>query len=98
MARFSVKKVKQTKPLAFVKEKVNILSQETKDNVVLQENKEDKKVNDMTTSEKIEQVNAIVAPEVTPKFKRTRRDRGLIERTESSTIILTEDNKELLQD
>ena len=30
--------------------------------------------------------------------KRVKKDKGLIERTESSKTILTEDNKELLND
>jgi hypothetical protein len=37
------------------------------------------------------------APMAAP-VKRVKRDKGLIERTESSKTILTEDNKELLND
>ena len=39
-------------------------------------------------------VNTIPAKEV----KRIKKDKGLIERTESSKTILTEDNKQLLVD
>lgn len=52
----------------------------------------------MTTSEKIEMVNSILTNNDAPKSKRIKKDKGLIERTESSKIVLTEDNKELLID
>lgn len=53
----------------------------------------------MTTSEKIEIVNNILNnEEVQPTAKRIKKDKGLIEKTESSKIVLTEDNKELLID
>lgn len=56
----------------------------------------------MTTLEKIQQVNNLLNQtenEVTSmRVKRLNNDRGLIERTESSKIVLTEDNKELLID
>lgn len=32
------------------------------------------------------------------EIKRVKKDRGLIERTESSKIILTEDNRQVLND
>lgn len=51
----------------------------------------------MTTSEKIEMAQNVLndAPIST---KRIKKDKGLIERTESSKTVLTEDNKELLND
>jgi hypothetical protein len=54
----------------------------------------------MTTSEKIEMVNSILDDQAQNKVnaKKIKKDRGLIERTESSKIVLTEDNKELLVD
>lgn len=58
----------------------------------------DKKVNDMNTKDKITYANAILANQEDAKVKKVRKDKGLIERTESSKIILTEDNKELLND
>ncbi len=66
---------------------------------VTEENK--KKVNEqvMTTSEKIAMAQNVLsgASQAAP-VKRVKRDKGLIERTESSKTILTEDNKELLND
>ncbi len=51
----------------------------------------------MNTQEKIMAAEAILndAPR---NVKRVKKDKGLIERTESSTIVLTEDNKQLLND
>ena len=58
----------------------------------------EKKETDMNTSEKIALANDILNMESENKVKKIRKDRGLIERTESSKIILTEDNRELLKD
>ena len=53
----------------------------------------------MTTEEKIALAQAALADQAAPaSIKRVKRDKGLIERTESSKTILTEDNKELLND
>ena len=53
----------------------------------------------MTTSEKIAMAQSVLANEdKTAPVKRVKKDKGLIERTESSKTILTEDNKELLND
>lgn len=35
---------------------------------------------------------------MSPEVKRVKQDRGLIERTESSKVILTEDNRQVLND
>lgn len=59
--------------------------------------KSSKTTSDMNEMEKIataEEVMAAMAPEV----KVVKKDRGLIERTESSKIILTEDNRQVLND
>lgn len=55
----------------------------------------------MNTAEKVEMANKILAQQESmpkQKVKKIRKDKGLIERTESSKTILTEDNKELLID
>jgi hypothetical protein len=58
---------------------------------------ENKKV--MTTSEKIAMAqNVLSGTDMASPVKRVKKDKGLIERTESSKTILTEDNKELLND
>lgn len=56
--------------------------------------KEEKSV--MTTEEKIALAQSVIGE--APIAKRVKKDKGLIERTESSKIVLTEDNKELLND
>lgn len=56
-------------------------------------NKNNNKV--MTTAEKINAMNDAMSE---TSFKKIKKDKGLIERTESSKTILTEDNKELLKD
>ena len=64
----------------------------------LQENKEIKTDEEMADErlEKIEQIIGAKAPKRI--IKREKRDKGLIERTENSAILLTEDNKMVLTD
>lgn len=54
----------------------------------------------MNTSEKVAMAQEILSSEDNKRnnVKRIKKDKGLIERTESSKTILTEDNKELLVD
>lgn len=53
----------------------------------------------MTTSEKVAMAQSVLnGADAAAPVKRVKRDKGLIERTESSKTILTEDNKELLND
>ena len=53
----------------------------------------------MDTQEKIMMANAVLnQTDMLTKVKKVRKDKGLIEKTESSKIILTEDNRELLND
>ena len=63
-----------------------------------EENKIKKSDKDMADErlEKIEQIMGSKAPKRT--VKREKKDKGLIERTENSTILLTEDNKMVLND
>lgn len=56
-----------------------------------------KKGNDMTINEKIDAAEAVMDM-IAPEVKVVKKDRGLIERTESSKIILTEDNRQVLND
>lgn len=66
-------------------------------NTPKRENKKTKKSSDMLTNEQIENAEAIVNA-MEPEVKVVKKDRGLIERTESSKIILTEDNRQVLND
>lgn len=62
-------------------------------------NKVNENRSDMNTSEKIAMAKEILGKNNGKNnFKILKSDKGLIERTESSKTILTEDNKELLND
>lgn len=97
MVKFITKKIKkeQRRPIIFYSQ--SIISN---NNVIEKNNEEIKPINDMNTKEKIEVANEILKQDTQKqtKVKKVTKDRGLIERTESSKILLTEDNKELLMD
>lgn len=52
----------------------------------------------MTTNEKVALAQSVLNNDAPIATKRIKKEKGLIERTESSKTILTEDNKELLID
>lgn len=52
---------------------------------------------DMLTKEQIEEIEA-QAIAMQPEVKIVKKDKGLIERAESSKIVLTEDNRQILND
>ena len=92
MGRFIIKHIDSRKP------QVKMYPSDVKK---LAEKENKKKVNEkvMTTSEKIAMAqNVLSGADQAAPVKRVKRDKGLIERTESSKTILTEDNKELLND
>ena len=60
-------------------------------------NNSNKTEKNMNVNEKVDMAEAILN-DVPRTVKRVKKDKGLIERTESSKIILTEDNKQLLND
>lgn len=60
-------------------------------------NNVEKKEKDMTT-EQIEKVEDLVQNINKPKVKVIKKDRGLIERTETEKVVLTEDNRQVLTD
>jgi hypothetical protein len=84
MGNFIIKHINSMKPQKKV-------SNTTENNI-----KENKSV--MTTEEKIALAQAALNDVPAAPVKRVKKDKGLIERTESSKTILTEDNKELLND
>ena len=82
-------------------EKTDVVEQPTEKPVEkkVKENKVQKS-EDMT-NENLEKVKALVGADVEVPKRRVRKekkDKGLIERTEGSEILLTEDNKMLLND
>lgn len=60
-------------------------------------NKTKKEDTEMLTEKQLEQLEQ-AASQIAPEVKVAKRDRGLIERTESSKIVLTEDNRQVLND
>lgn len=72
---------------------------EKKEDTTLKGKKNNKKnrKEDMIDKDKIQELEAVVK-EMQPEVKVVKADRGLIERTESSKIIITEDNRQVLID
>ena len=96
--RFINKKVNKRQPYMFAKHAVKG-GLSNKDNANLKDKPKKIKAQKkevMTTQEKINAANEALSVDM--PVKRIKRDKGLIERTESSKTILTEDNKELLTD
>ena len=60
--------------------------------------KEENKKPIVNVMDKISMAEAIINNAPAKEVKRLKKDKGLIERTESSKTILTEDNKQLLVD
>ena len=96
--------VEKVKNIVVEEEKQEIVEQETivvepiiEVEEIVKNNEEIKEDNVMDTKEKIQMANAILNAEQ-PKVKKVKKEKGLIERTESSITILTEDNRELLKD
>ena len=82
-----IDKVEVVKEIEVVKEEQHTI----KDNNV------DEKQEVMDTKTKIELANAVLDNANESKVKKIKKDKGLIERTESSKSIITEDNRELLR-
>ena len=97
--RFFVKKFPARKVTTISSEKVfNIVDViETKEDNPTKKNKKNKSKDNMDMKEKINQVEATLIS-MEPEVKVVKTDKGLIERTESSKIVLTEDNRQLLVD
>ena len=91
MGRFIIKRINSMKPLMPQSSKKKEAKEVKKEENNIKENKQV-----MTTSEKIAMAQEVLGGHA--PVKRVKRDKGLIERTESSKTILTEDNKELLND
>lgn len=75
-----------------------IKHEEDEKNVKGQKNK-DQNINENMKAENIAAAEELMNTESVPqKVKVVKKDKGLIERTESSKIILTEDNRQVLND
>lgn len=92
MKRFILKKIKRNNSK-------RVVLNNNKEVVSFNNDNKTEKV--MNTKEKVELASAILAQDMesTPKeFKKIKKEKGLIEKVESSKTILTEDGKELLKD
>lgn len=69
---------------------------EAKPKAVPAKNNKEKKIEENMDIDQIEKLASELTPEQTTK--KIKKDKGLIERTESSKIMITEDNKQLLND
>jgi len=101
---FIIKKSQSVKPQQknASRKREEIIKKETvkpieKKEATVEENK-DKKKEIIKVMDKISTIESIVNNTPNKDVKRIKRDKGLIERTESSKTILTEDNKQLLVD
>lgn len=81
------------------KESENITEKPTKAPRKTRVKKENKELNESKMDDRLEKIEGIVnAKAPKRKVKVEKKERGLIERTQNSTILLTEDNKMLLND
>lgn len=107
MAVFRMKSLKQFKkpsPKPWEQQKhmaapqANATKEEVQQPKPKKENKEKKSVNDMNTADKIALAESLLEKDAAPSVKRIKQDKGLFERVSTPQIILTEDNRELLND
>ena len=67
------------------------------DNIETNEENKEIKTNKEMADERLEKIESIIGTKAPKrKVKIEKKDKGLIERTENSTILLTEDNKMVL--
>ena len=97
MGRFILKHITHLKPQKRLQSKVAKASPKKGDTEKKKLTKSmEVKEKVMTTDEKVAMANSVLNGDA--NVKKLKKDKGLIERTESSKTILTEDNKELLID
>lgn len=94
MAKFAIKKIDKS----YINRKKLLNTNNTV--LVKPQNNVNVNIDNMDTKDKIMIANDIINQETKSinRVKKVVKDKGLIERTESSKILLTEDNKELLMD
>lgn len=78
-------------------EDVKVMEVVKENQQTIEDNKVDENLEVMDTKTKIELANAVLGDANDSKVKKIKKDKGLIERTESSKSIITEDNRELLR-
>jgi tetrahydromethanopterin S-methyltransferase subunit F len=92
--RFRKRPIVETRPVQVMDEEVKTVNIEVDETT--NKNKKEKK-KDMINKEQISTIENMV-DSMNGDVKLVKKDKGLIERTESSKIILTEDNRQVLND
>lgn len=92
--RFRKRPIVETRPVQVMDEEVKTVNIEVGETT--NKNKKEKK-KDMINKEQISTIENMV-DSMNGDVKLVKKDKGLIERTESSKIILTEDNRQVLND
>lgn len=87
MKRFIIKKIVTSK------------SKFDKSNLVKRENNQSLEKDTIMDNKQIEKIQSILnTSEIEKPIKKIKKDKSIIERSESSKIIINEDNKQLLND
>lgn len=88
MIRFVTKNIQNNRPINLGLNNRSVTKEQKEEEIPM-----------MNIDDKIKAANDLLSDEMPKKpVKRLKKDKSIIERTESSTIILTEDNKQLLND
>ena len=99
MAKFFGKNPHKKYVRQFPNSIVNHVIQPRVDNIETNEENKEIKTNQEMADERLEKIENIIGTKAPKrKVKIEKKDKGLIERTENSTILLTEDNKMVLND
>lgn len=80
-----------------IRKKNEMVFQEEETTTLKSKNNKKKQKDDMIDKNQITAIEDAVK-DLQPEVKVVKKDRGLIERTESSKIIITEDNRQVLND
>lgn len=92
--RFITKPARQEEFLVIAEQVKDVA--EAKPKSASSKNNKEAKIDENMDIDQIEKLASELTPEQTTK--KIKKDKGLIERTESSKIMITEDNKQLLND
>ena len=99
MAKFFVKNPHKKYVRQFPNSIVKHVIQPRVDKIETNEENKEIKTNQEMADERLEKIENIIGTKAPKrKVKIEKKDKGLIERTENSTILLTEDNKMVLND
>lgn len=95
--RFILKRINRT-PFKINEVEKNVIIDEIKDNSKNGNNKTEKKDDDMVTMEQINKAQEIASMinDENVVVKRVKKDKGLMEKTNSEKVVIVEDNRQIL--